>query len=176
MNCSKLRAETQENSQSAFLTLRYQVIKRCMPSNKWSHWGNCAFWMTRHNGKLSGLLTKSLENKMMVTEKIWRSVFCLCRPHTEHLGARVQQQVEEVSPTEAALLHGLCKLKFAAQLWLIKQLFCLQNSNKQSVKIVVIEFVFAGVLLSWTDTAGKWQMWRSYQISPGSREMYVCML
>lgn len=26
MNCSKLRAETQENSQSAFLTLRYQVI------------------------------------------------------------------------------------------------------------------------------------------------------
>lgn len=31
------------------------------------------------------------------------------RPHTEHPGARVQQQMEEVSSAEAALLHGLCK-------------------------------------------------------------------
>lgn len=38
----------------------------------------------------------------------------LYRPHAEHLGTRVQQQVEEVSSAEAAFLHGLCK--FTVQL------------------------------------------------------------
>lgn len=52
-------------------------------------------------------------------------LFCLSRSHTEHLGAGVQQQVEEVSSAEAALLHGLCKLQFSPQLWI---------KNDQSIK------------------------------------------
>lgn len=33
--------------------------------------------------------------------------------------------------------------------------------------------VFTGVLLPRTNTAGKWQVWRSHKVSPGGTEMYV---
>lgn len=129
--------------------------------------------------------------------------FCLCRPHAEHLGPRVQQQVEEVLPAEAALLHGLCKFMDNLRQFKIhpcgltlsiqystldvivsplrrqeRKLMSLVYSQFDSFAFKVLLFylfiVFVGVLLSWTDAAGRWQVWWSYQISPGSREVYVC--
>lgn len=35
--------------------------------------------------------------------------------------------------------------------------------------------VFAGILLQRANTAGKWQVWRGYKISPGSRKVYVLL-
>ena len=43
------------------------------------------------------------------------------------------------------------------------------------VLLLYLFILFVGVLLSWTDAAGRWQVWWSYQISPGSREVYVCL-
>lgn len=47
--------------------------------------------------------------KKVALNRLLKVIISVRRPHVEHLGARMQWQMEEVPWAEAALLHGLCK-------------------------------------------------------------------